>query len=73
MPQLIAVMIACAGLYAGMKWVSRFLQHQAEEARRQAEELERRTRAAARPPKDLGVLEYDAEARVYKPRTPRGV
>jgi hypothetical protein len=73
MPQLIAVMIAGAGLYAGMKWVSGFLQRQAEEARRQAEELERRTRTAAPPPKDLGVLEYDQEAQVYKPRTPRGV
>ena len=55
MPQVIALVVVGAGLYAGYRWISRQL-------------------AAPPPktdsstPKDLGTLEYDAKAQVYRPR-----
>jgi hypothetical protein len=67
MPQLVAVAIAGAAVYAGLKWFARTLERHALEARRQADEMQRRTTEAARVPKDLGALEYDAEAQVYRP------
>jgi hypothetical protein len=73
MPQLIAVFVAGAGIYAGLKWLSKTLESQARMAARQAEELRRRSGEKGRVPKDLGTLEYDPESGVYKPRTPRGV
>ncbi len=69
MPQVIAVMIAGAGIYAGFKWLSRAFEHHVEEAERRAEELSRRAADAARVTKDLGTLEYDPVSRVYKPRS----
>jgi hypothetical protein len=72
MPQLVAVIIAGAGLYAGLRWLSKALERHALAARRAAEdELARRERGAGRPVKDLGTLEYDPESRIYRPR-PRG-
>ena len=54
MPQVIALVVVGAGLYAGYRWVSRYIADQQPKGRSQ--------------PKDLGNLEYDAEARVYRPR-----
>ncbi|HRN89090.1 hypothetical protein [Hyphomicrobium sp.] len=56
MPQVIALVVIGAGLYAGYKWVSRTI---AKGQRRG----ERRV-----TPKDLGTLEYDAKSGVYRPR-----
>jgi len=67
MPQVVAIMIAGAGLYAGFKWVSHVVA-QAKDAARSMEEQAERARAAARGPKDLGTLEYDQETGVYRPR-----
>ncbi|MFA5948933.1 MAG: hypothetical protein WC807_01475 [Hyphomicrobium sp.] len=67
MPQVVAIMIAGAGLYAGFKWVSRLVS-QAKDAARNMEEQAERARTAARGPKDLGALEYDQETGVYRPR-----
>jgi hypothetical protein len=72
MPQLIAVMIAGAGLYAGFNWIAKTLERQTRGAARQGEGLQRRAAEAARVAKDLGALEYDPETQVYKPRGPRG-
>jgi hypothetical protein len=72
MPQLIAVFVAGAGIYAGLKWLSRTLESHARVAARQAEELRRRAEKSGRVPKDLGTLELDPESGVYKPRTRRG-
>lgn len=55
MPQVLALVIAGAGLYAGYKWISRYL-------------ADGRRPKGRSTPKDLGTLEYDAEARVYRPR-----
>lgn len=57
MPHVIALVVAGAGLYAGYRWVSRVI------ARGQQREGRRVT------PKDLGNLEYDAKAGVYRPRS----
>lgn len=68
MPQVLAVMMVGAGIYSALRWVGRELEAAADAARRQAEELERRTRAAV--PKDLGALEFDPATNVYRPRSP---
>lgn len=64
MPQVLALVIAGAGLYAGLKWMSRVLAQTA--AARQAEAEARKQ--ARGGPKDLGTLEYDPQAGVYRPR-----
>lgn len=54
MPQVLALVIAGAGLYAGYKWVRSVM------ARGEGK--------AAATPKDLGALDYDAKNGVYRPR-----
>lgn len=56
MPQVLALVIAGAGLYAGYRWVSRVIARGQQRGER---------RMAA---KDLGPLEYDAKTGVYRPR-----
>jgi hypothetical protein len=68
MPQVIALMVAGAGLYAGFKWVSRLLS-EAEQTIKRGEEIQRREAAARSVPKDLGPLDYDPQTGVYRPRT----
>lgn len=61
MPQFVIIALAGAGLYAGYRMVTR----QLAKASRAADDLKRRAAAAA--PKDLGSLEFDADAKVYRP------
>jgi len=68
MPQVIALMVAGAGLYAGYKWISRLLTD-TEETFRRAEAEIRRHEETARVPKDLGSLDYDPQSGVYRPRS----
>lgn len=67
MPQVIALVVAGAGLYAGYKWISRVLSDTQEALRRAESEVLRRE-AARSGPKDLGTLEYDPQSGVYRPR-----
>jgi hypothetical protein len=67
MPQVIALVVAGAGLYAGFKWVSRLLS-EAESVIKRGEEIQRREAAAQSVPKDLGTLDYDPQTGVYRPR-----
>jgi len=67
MPQLLIVFAAGAGIYAGLKWLSKALELQARAAADEAERI-RRGAEKARGPKDLGVLELDPESGVYRPR-----
>jgi hypothetical protein len=67
MPQLVVLALIGAGLYAGYKWLSRELRRAAEAAERAREELQRRAAEAAGGPKDLGRLEWDEKAGVYRP------
>jgi hypothetical protein len=68
MPQLVVLFAAGAGLYAGLKWVTRQLESQAAEARAFAEEA---AKAAAQVPKDLGDLVWNEAAKAYTPRERR--
>lgn len=66
MPQLAIAMIVGAGLMAGYKWVSRELQRHADVAARA--EVREAQETTAMAPRDLGVLEWDEAAQVYRPR-----
>lgn len=66
MPQLAIAMIVGAGLMAGYKWVSRELQRQSDLAARA--EVREAQETAAKVPRDLGALEWDEAAQVYRPR-----
>lgn len=69
MPQVLALIAAGAGLYAGYKWVSRVLA-EAQKAQRVQEAALREAMARRRgEPKDLGALEIDPATGVYRPRT----
>jgi hypothetical protein len=67
MPHVFGFALIATGLYAGGRWLARVLTQQAEEAARVANEMQRRAQAS-RVPKDLGVLEFDAAAQVYRPK-----
>lgn len=67
MPYVVVPVLIAAGIFAGARWLATELSRQAEEAARMAEELQRRANAT-RVPKDLGALEYDPAAQVYRPK-----
>lgn len=68
MPQLIAIAVVGAGLYAGYRWLSRTM----ADAKRVSElaEADRRRRAAEAngEPRNLGALELDPATGEYRPR-----
>lgn len=66
MPQLAIAMIVGAGLMAGYKWVARELQRQSDSAELAQAEMRRRTEVG---PRDLGSLEWDEAAGVYRPKS----
>lgn len=68
MPQVLALVVAAAGIYAGLKWAARLI---ADAERTPARADKERREAMARGAggaKDLGTLEFDAESGVYRPR-----
>ncbi len=67
MPQVIALLLAGAGVYAGYRWISREVRRALTTAQEAQEELRRQAAGASGAPKDLGSLEWDAEAGVYRP------
>lgn len=77
MPPFIALAIAGAGLYVGLKWLAGEWQRAADERSEAdqdgADNAARTSRRASgvdprHMPKDLGTLEWDATTGVYKPR-----
>ena len=70
MPQVVAAVLIGAGIAAGVKWIARELTRAADTARMAHEEMTRRGPLTAAP-KDLGALEWDAEAGVYRPSRSR--
>ena len=68
MPPVVIFMIAGAGLYAGAKWFAKEFARHADEAHVAADEQRRRASRAAGAPRDLGPLEFDPVAKVYRPR-----
>ena len=67
MPQLIGLALAGAALYAGYKRLSKELRRAAQAAERARAEFRRRAGEATSGPKDLGALEWDEKAGVYRP------
>jgi hypothetical protein len=68
MPQVLALIAAGAGLYAGYKWVSRALAEAQKTARVREAELREAMARTKGEPKDLGALELDPATGIYKPR-----
>jgi hypothetical protein len=68
MPQVLALVIAGAGLYAGYKWVSRMVADAQQTARVREAELREAMARRGGAPKDLGTLELDPVSGVYRPR-----
>jgi hypothetical protein len=66
MPQLVAAVIIGAGVAAGVKWLAREM-HRASDMAREAHAQMTRGSEIKSVPKDLGTLEWDAEAGVYRP------
>lgn len=65
MPQVIVLALLGAGFYAGYRWLARAARDMALEMQRADDE--QRPGAAGRIEKDLGRLEYDQAAGVYRP------
>ena len=65
MPQVIALALLGAGLYAGYRWFTRTAREIGAEMHRADEEL--RQSATGRIEKNLGALEYDQASGVYRP------
>jgi hypothetical protein len=64
-PQVIALALLGAGLYAGYRWLARSAGEIVADIRRAEDELKQK--ATGRIEKDLGALEYDAASGVYRP------
>lgn len=71
MPQVFALLIAGAGIYAGLKWISRAMADAQQTAARlkEAKLREAMARREGGATKDLGTLEYDPATGVYRPRS----
>jgi hypothetical protein len=67
MPHVVAAVLIGAGVAAGMKWLAKEMSRASEAAREAAERMTRNTPLKSMP-KDLGYLEWDADAGVYRPR-----
>jgi hypothetical protein len=65
MPQVIALALLGAGLYAGYRWITRTTREIAEQMQRADEEVTQE--ATGRIEKNLGTLEYDPASGVYRP------
>ena len=65
MPQVIALALLGAGLYAGYRWLARAASDIGAGMRRAEDELAQK--ATGRIEKDLGALEYDRASGVYRP------
>lgn len=70
MPQFLVLLLAGAGAVAGARWAAKQLDKMAAEARRMADEAERKAEAArSGTARDLGTLEYDSATGQYRPKT----
>jgi type II secretory pathway component PulJ len=66
MPQLIALTLVGAGLYAGYRWFSRATREVAADMQRAQDEMRRRATGGIFE-KDMGRLEFDPVSGVYRP------
>jgi hypothetical protein len=70
MPQVVAAVLIGAGIAAGVKWIAKEMARAADAARVAHEQMTRRSPLKVAP-KDLGTLEWDADAGVYRPSSTR--
>lgn len=70
MPQLVAVVLIGAGIAAGVKWLAREMSRATDVARDAHEQMMGGPELSS-VPKDLGSLEWDDEAGVYRPSNRR--
>ena len=68
MPPLVLLAVVGAGCYAGFKFFSKLIERAQTPSRSDAERARRDSRAATAKTRDLGELEWDEKAGVYKPR-----
>jgi hypothetical protein len=66
MPQVIALALLGAGIYAGYRWFAHSMREMARRMRDADDQL-RRQEATGRIEKNLGALEYDPVTGVYRP------
>lgn len=64
MPHVLALVVAGAGIYAGLKFLARL----GREAAAQARSGNRAAASGGRATKDLGQLDRDPSTGVYRPR-----
>jgi hypothetical protein len=64
-PQVIALALLGAGLYAGYRWIARAAGEIGDGMRRAEDDLAQKARG--RIEKDLGALELDPKSGVYRP------
>lgn len=69
MPPLILLAVVGAAGYAGFKLFSKLIVLAQTPSRSETERVRREARAATGSTRDLGELEWDEKAGVYKPRT----
>jgi hypothetical protein len=65
MPHVMFAVLVGAGIGAGMKWLAREMARAADAARMAHDQMSQAPLKVA--PKDLGTLEWDADAGVYRP------
>ena len=68
MPPLVFIAIVGAGCYAGFKLFSKLIEQAQTPSRSETERVRREARAATGTTRNLGELEWDEKAGVYKPR-----
>ena len=68
MPQIVAAVLIGAGIAAGVKWIAKEIARAAQSSVGHGEQRPQPVTAA---PKDLGALEWDAKAGVYRPSRKR--
>ena len=66
MPHVVAAVLIGAGIAAGVKWLAKEVARAAGAARTAHEQMTSKD-ALKSVPKDLGTLEWDADAGVYRP------
>jgi hypothetical protein len=69
MPPLIFLAVVGAAGYAGFKLFSKLIEQAQTPSPSETERLRREARAATGTTRDLGELEWDEKAGVYKPKT----
>jgi N-acetyl-gamma-glutamylphosphate reductase len=69
MPPLIFLAVVGAAGYAGFKLFSKLIEQAQTPSRSETERVRREARAATGSTRDLGELEWDEKAGVYKPKS----